>query len=144
MTAEGPAIHTGDRTVSAPAWALSRVGSVRRQRRYNVLSARFEGNSIRTTCRMTAVAKGTAIELPADLRAACAEYKNRTLRVCPPAASGATRFWPLPTPTDGRPGRQARHVQLRQRADVDCHLSDTKLVPSLAGAKRYAGCAHEL
>lgn len=37
-----------------------------------VVAALVEGNSIRATCRMTGVAKGTVLKLLADLGAACA------------------------------------------------------------------------
>lgn len=48
--------------------------------RARVVAALVEGNSIRATCRMTGVAKGTVLKLLVDLGKACAAYQDRTLR----------------------------------------------------------------
>ncbi len=50
------------------------------KRRSQVVAALVEGNSIRATCRMTGVAKGTVLKLLADLGAACEQYQDRALR----------------------------------------------------------------
>ena len=50
-----------------------------KERRARVVAALVEGNSIRSTVRMTGVAKGTVLKLLADLGAACSEYQRRTL-----------------------------------------------------------------
>jgi IS1 family transposase len=49
-------------------------------KRVQVIAALVEGNSIRATCRMTDVAKGTVLKLLVDLGTACAAYQDRTLR----------------------------------------------------------------
>lgn len=49
-------------------------------KRVQIISALVEGNSIRATCRMTDVAKGTVLKLLVDLGQACAAYQDRTLR----------------------------------------------------------------
>lgn len=49
-------------------------------KRVQVIAALVEGNSIRATCRMTGVAKGTVLKLLVDLGSACAAYQDRTLR----------------------------------------------------------------
>ena len=49
-------------------------------KRVQVIAALVEGNSIRATCRMTGVAKGTVLKLLVDLGKACAAYQDRTLR----------------------------------------------------------------
>jgi IS1 family transposase len=49
-------------------------------KRVQVIGALVEGNSIRATCRMTSVAKGTVLKLVVDLGKACAVYQDRTLR----------------------------------------------------------------
>lgn len=51
-----------------------------KEKQRQVVAALVEGNSIRSTCRMTGVAKGTVIELLVDLGKACAEYQDKTLR----------------------------------------------------------------
>ena len=50
-----------------------------KDKRAQVVAALVEGNSIRSTVRMTGVAKGTVLKLLADLGAACSEYQRRTL-----------------------------------------------------------------
>src|SRR5437667_8193113 len=49
-------------------------------RRTQVVAALVEGTSIRATCRMTGVAKGTVLSLLVDLGAACEQYQDRVLR----------------------------------------------------------------
>jgi len=50
------------------------------ERRGQVISCLVEGMSIRSTVRVTGVAKNTIAKLLADLGQACAEYQNVTLR----------------------------------------------------------------
>jgi len=50
------------------------------EKQAQVISALVEGNSIRATCRITGVAKGTILRLLTDVGKACAEYQNKTLR----------------------------------------------------------------
>lgn len=49
-------------------------------KRKQVVAALVEGNSIRATCRMTDVAKGTVLKLLADLGTACEKYQREHLR----------------------------------------------------------------
>jgi IS1 family transposase len=50
------------------------------QQKTGVVAALVEGNSIRSTVRMTGVAKNTVIKLVLDLADACAAYHNRNVR----------------------------------------------------------------
>lgn len=50
------------------------------EKRSQVVAALVEGNSIRSTCRMTGVAKGTVLTLLADLGEACAAYHDEHVR----------------------------------------------------------------
>ena len=50
------------------------------QRQVQVIAYLVEGNSIRSTCRMTGVAKNTVVKLLVDIGAACSEYQDITLR----------------------------------------------------------------
>ena len=45
-----------------------------------VLKVLVEGNSIRSTVRMTGVARNTVTKLLVDVGAACSEYQDRALR----------------------------------------------------------------
>ncbi len=45
-----------------------------------VVAALVEGNSIRSTSRMTGVAKGTILALLEDIGTACAEFHDDTVR----------------------------------------------------------------
>lgn len=50
------------------------------QKQVQVIASLVEGNSIRATCRMTGIAKGTALKLLADVGKACSEYQDKALR----------------------------------------------------------------
>lgn len=63
------------------------------KRQVQVIAALVEGNSIRATCRMTGVARGTVLKLLADLGAACAAYQDRTLRNLPCRRIQCDEIW---------------------------------------------------
>ena len=50
------------------------------ERRAQIIRCRVEGNSIRSTVRITGAAKNTVTKLIVDIGSACAEYQNETLR----------------------------------------------------------------
>jgi IS1 family transposase len=56
---------------------MSRLSTAQR---VQVVSALVEGNSIRSTCRMTGIAKGTVLSLLADMGEVCAEYHDEHVR----------------------------------------------------------------
>ena len=49
-------------------------------KRVAVVSALVEGNSLRSTCRMTGVAMNTVLKLLAELGAACAQFHDEIVR----------------------------------------------------------------
>lgn len=49
-------------------------------KRVQIVAALVEGNSVRATCRMTGVAKGTVLKLLVDLGSVCAAYQDGALR----------------------------------------------------------------
>ena len=51
-----------------------------REERGQIIRALVEGNSIRSTVRMTGFATNTIVKLLVELGAACSDYQNRTLR----------------------------------------------------------------
>ncbi len=53
------------------------------QKRAQILSCLVEGNSIRSTVRMTGAAKNTVVKLLVDVGAACSAYQDETLRDLP-------------------------------------------------------------
>lgn len=48
--------------------------------RARIVSCLVEGNSVRSTCRMTGAAKGTVLKLLADLGKVCMEHHDRTVQ----------------------------------------------------------------
>ena len=48
--------------------------------RVRILTALVEGNSIRSTVRMTGIAKNTILRLFADVGSVCSKYQNEHLR----------------------------------------------------------------
>jgi len=56
---------------------MSRLSTAQR---VQIVSALVEGNSIRATCRMTGIAKGTVLSLLANLGKVCAEYHDEHVR----------------------------------------------------------------
>jgi hypothetical protein len=50
------------------------------EKRVAVVSALVEGCSVRSTSRMTGVAKGTILRLLAEVGAACAVYQDKAIR----------------------------------------------------------------
>jgi len=50
------------------------------EKQVQIIASLVEGNSIRATCRITGVAKGTVLKLLAEVGAACAEYQDKSLR----------------------------------------------------------------
>lgn len=51
-----------------------------KEKRIAVIASLVEGNSIRSTVRMTGVAKNTVTKLLVDAGVACAEYQHKVLR----------------------------------------------------------------
>ena len=56
------------------------MNKLSREKRVQVVSALVDGNSIRSTVRMTGVAKNTIVKLLAEIGSVCAEYQDKTLR----------------------------------------------------------------
>jgi hypothetical protein len=63
------------------------------EKRAAIIRALVEGNSIRSTVRMTGVAKNTVAKLLVDTGAACSEYQNQTLRNLPCKRLQCDEIW---------------------------------------------------
>lgn len=50
------------------------------EKRAAVVAALVEGNSVRSTCRLTGVSIPTVLKLLADLGAICAKFQDETIR----------------------------------------------------------------
>jgi IS1 family transposase len=101
------------------------------ERRAAIVGCLVEGNSIRSTVRITGAAKNTVTRLLVDLGAACAEYQDQTLRNLPCRTIECDEIWAfcyakqknVPEQFKGTPGY----------GDVwtwTALCADTKLVPS--------------
>ena len=125
-------------TAQAHHKAVNRLSADQRRA---VAHALVEGNSIRSTCRMTGVAKGTVARFLVALGRACDEYQDATLRDLPCKRTGRRDL-------DVRVLQAAHHPQRLTGAsgmgDVwtwTAICQDTKLVPTwLVGLrdKRHA------
>lgn len=100
-------------------------------RRVQVITALVEGNSVRSTVRMTGTAKGTILRLLADVGEACARYQDRVMRNLKCRVIQCDEIWSFV-------GMKQRNVP-DDRKDEEgigdvwtwvAHDSDTKLVPS--------------
>ena len=64
-----------------------------RTERAQIVRALVEGNSIRSTSRMTGFAQNTIMKLLRDVGAACADYQDRTLRNLPTTRIECDETW---------------------------------------------------
>ena len=62
-------------------------------KKVQVISALVEGNSIRATCRMTGVAKGTITRLLSSVGKVCADYQDIMLRDLPCKTIQCDEIW---------------------------------------------------
>lgn len=108
-----------------------------------VISALVEGCSIRSTSRMTGVAKGTILRLLADVGKACADYQNATIRNVAAKRVQVDEIWNFcyakqKNVTSDMWERVGYAGDVWTFTAID---ADTKLVISWAVGRRDAGCA---
>jgi IS1 family transposase len=109
-----------------------------------VIAALVEGNSIRSTVRMTGVAKNTIVKLLADVGKACAEYQDKTFHNLTCKHIQCDEIWSfcyskeknVPEDKKGRFG----YGDIWTWTAID---ADTKLIPSWLVSDRTACAATE-
>lgn len=109
-------------------FAMNRLST---ERRALVIRALVEGNSIRSTCRMTGTAKGTVLRLLADVGAVCSAYQDQALRNLPCQRVQVDEIWSFVGAKEKNTPRELRGTA--ERGDVwtwTAICADTKLVPS--------------
>lgn len=114
------------------------------ERQTQVVKALCEGNSIRSTARMTGVAINTVVKLLRDLGAACLEYQDETMHALPLKHIQCDEIWSfvyakeknVPTSKKGELG----YGDVWTLVAID---AETKLVPSWLVGMRDAGHAYE-
>jgi IS1 family transposase len=113
-------------------------------RRTAVVAALVEGNSIRSTVRMTGVAKNTISKLLVSLGAACSEYQHVTLRNLHCRRIQCDEIWSFVAAKDKNIPEERRDQfgigSVWTWIAID---ADTKLVPCWLVGTRDAGCATE-
>jgi len=114
------------------------------QRRAQVIAALVEGNSLRSTVRMTGVAMNTILKLLADIGKVCAEYQHNAMRNLPCKRIQCDEIWQFCY-------AKSKNVPEEKKGqfgfgDVWTWVAldaDTKLVPSWCVGTRDAGTAFE-
>jgi len=114
-------------------------------RRAHVIRCLVEGNSIRSTVRITGVAKNTVANLLVDVGTACTRYQDRTLRNLACARIQCDEIWSFvyakeKNVTAGIAAEQRMAGSVWTWTAID---ADTKLVPCWLVGKRDGGCATE-
>lgn len=112
--------------------------------RIRVVSALVEGCSIRATCRMTGVAKGTVLKLLADLGKACRAYHDAHVRGLRCQRVQADEIWAFVGCKDKNLTEDERGVYGVGSVWTWTALdADTKLMVGYHVGTRDAGCAFE-
>lgn len=123
------------------------------KRRAQVVAALCEGNSVRSTVRMTGAAKGTVLKLLADLGAACRNYMDEAMVDLPCERLQCDEIWSFVYAKEKNvpPAKKQRHSITKPNCEgkdlagsvwtwtaID---ADTKLVPAFHLGTRDAWCA---
>lgn len=112
-------------------------------RRAHVVRCLIEGNSIRSTVRITGVAKNTIVRLLTGLGCACAVYHNKTVRNLKVRRLRCDEIWSFV-------GAKAKNTSLEKKAEGWGDVwtwtgldADTKLCISYLVGGRDSGWAHD-
>lgn len=121
--------------------SMNRLDSARQAQ---VIRCLIEGNSIRSTVRMTGVAKNTVVKLLVKVGAACSTYQDEALRNLTCQRIQCDEIWSFV-------GAKQKNVTAEMAERKICGDvwtwtaidADTKLVPCWLVGKRDGGCATE-
>lgn len=105
--------------------------------------ALVEGNSIRSTCRMTGAAKGTVLSLLADLGAACAEYHDEHVRNVKAQRIQCDEIWSFCYGKDKNVSRERKAEGAGSLWTWTALDADSKLIVSYLCGGRDANYARE-
>jgi IS1 family transposase len=114
------------------------------ERRVGVIKCLCEGLSIRSTVRMTGVAKNTIVKLLAEIGEACNTFQDKTLRNLPCKRIQCDEIWSFV-------GAKEKNVPREKRGQFGMGdvwtwtalCAETKLIVSWRVGDRDAGTAHE-
>lgn len=129
--------------MSHPNFTMVSMNQLSTQRRSQVISCLVEGMSIRSTVRVTGVAKNTIVKLLADLGQVCADFQDMTLRNLDSTRIECDEIWSfcyskqknVPEEFVGTPG----YGDVWTWTAID---ADTKLVPSWLVGERTSKDAY--
>ena len=118
------------------------MNTLRMEKKVAVITALVEGCSIRSTERMTGVARHTILNLLVEVGAACAEYQDRVIRNIPAKRVQVDEIWSFV-------GCKEKNVTAAKLAEGHCGdvwtftaiEAQTKLVIGWMVGRRDAGCA---
>jgi len=122
--------------------SMNRLAAETRSR---IVACLVEGNSVRSTCRLTGAAKGTVLKLLADLGAACVAYHDAHVRDLPCRKIQCDEVWAFCYAKD-------KNVPRSQRAGETgvgsiwtwtALCAESKLLAGFHVGTRDASCAHE-
>lgn len=118
------------------------MNQLTQEKRVRVLAALVEGNSIRSTVRMTSVAKNTVVKLLRDVGTACQEYHNQVVIDLPCKRIQVDEIWSFCYAKEKNVPRE--HRGELGYGDVWTWVAldaETKLIPSWLVGGRDAGWA---
>jgi IS1 family transposase len=111
--------------------------------RVRIVACLVEGNSIRSTCRITGVAKGTVLKLLADLGSACRDFHDANVRGLKSQRVECDEIWSFCGAKDKNILPDEQSVGRGSIWTWTAIDADTKLIAGYHVGTRDAGCAYE-
>jgi len=113
------------------------------QARAQIIRCLAEGNSIRSTCRMTGVAKNTVVKLLLEVAEVCREYQDRVFRNLTCKRLQLDEIWSFVYAKERNASEQRKAEGAGDVWTWTAIDADTKLVPSWLVGNRDSVCATE-